>query len=622
MNKFLLDSEGKKILLLGNEAVVRGALESGIGFASTYPGTPSTEIGDTFAEIAKDTGVYFEYSINEKVALEASIGAALSGVRSMAFFKHFGLNVACDSLFPLAYTGVKAGMVVLVADDPKGHSSGQNEEDSRLFYRTAHLPVLEPSNAQECKDFTKAAFELSDKFKMPFIIRTTTRVSHMRSVVNLGKIVKGNTRGKFINDISLKTFPPYVIENHEKIHKLLDDVKEISEKSDLNLMINKGAKNSLGVIAIGVSFNYIMDAMNDLGIKLPVLRIGFTYPMPDKLIGSFIKGLKKVLVLEELEPITEDYVHMLAKEANPKLEIIGKRNGSFPYSGEYNEEMVLGVLSKMTRKKTYIDLVKHNKNYLEIKVPKRLPVLCAGCPHRATFYAVKAATKGVDTVYGGDIGCYLLGLFKPFETENFIFSMGASEGISHGIKKTTDQKVIAFIGDSTFFHGGMPGMLNTVYNNSNPLIIVLDNRITGMTGHQPNAGMGENAIGEAKEIAIENVAKALGVEDVRIVDPYNVNLMISTIKELLEKEKVSVLIARRECRLLTMKKNKREGIEVVKFEIDQNLCKKCGTCLHQLSCPAIIEENGNVKIDKNFCTGCSVCSQVCPNKAIHAVKKQ
>lgn len=620
MNKVLLDKPGEKVLLLGNEAIVRGALESGIALASTYPGTPSSEIGDTYAEIAKDAGIYFEYSTNEKVALEVAAGAALSGVRSMAFFKHFGLNVACESVFPLAYAGVKAGMVIVVADDPQGWSSGQSEEDTRPFARIAHLPMLEPSNAQECKDFVKKAYELSEKFQLPFFIRTTTRVNHMRSIVRLGDIVKGNTKGKFEKGIAFRNFPPYVVKTHEELHKKLDKLKEVSEKSNMNFITNRNLKSNLGVIVTGISFDYVMDAMDDLKINLPVLRIGFTYPMPDDLIKSFIKKFKKVLVVEELEPIVENHVKMLAKEANPKLKVLGK--GYLSPAGEYSEEIVLNVLSQITGKKYEYDLVAHKKKYLKIKEPKRLPILCPGCPHRSTFYAAKVATKGMDVVYAGDVGCYILGIFKPFETQDFIFSMGASEGVGHGIRKATDQKVICFLGDSTFFHSGMPGMVNTVFNKSNPLIIVLDNRITAMTGHQPNPGTGKTAMGEeCKEIAIDNIVRAFGVEEVRVVDPFNVNLMIGTIRELLEKDKVSVIVAKRECQLLAMRKKRAEGLKTAKFEIDQNACKKVGICLHQLACPAISEENGVYKIDKNICTGCAVCAQICPNKAIHVVKE-
>ena len=620
MNKVLSNKVGEKVLLLGNEAIVRGALESGIGLAATYPGTPSSEIGDTFAEIAKDAGIYFEYSTNEKVALEVAAGAALSGVRSMTFFKHFGLNVASDSLFPLAYSGVKAGMVILVADDPQGWSSGQSEEDTKLFARIAHLPMLEPSNAQECKDFVKLAFELSEKFKIPVFIRTTTRVNHMRSIVKLGKIVKGKTKGRFIKDIHYRNFPPYLIDVHRELHEKLEEIKKVSEKSDINFVSNN-KKNALGVIVTGVSYDYVMDSMDDLNIKLPVLRIGFTYPTPDKKIKDFIKSLKKVLVVEELEPILEERIHILSKEVNPKLVIYGKSH--LPNVGEYSEELVLEALSKITGKKYLMDLIAHKEKYKKLKIAKRMAVLCPGCPHRATFYAAKSATAGMDVVYGGDVGCYILGIYKPMETQDFVFSMGASEGIVHGIKKSTDQKAIAFMGDSTFFHAGMPGMVNTIFNKSNPLIIVLDNRITAMTGHQPNPGCGTTAMGEeTKAISIEEVAKSFGIENIKVVDPFAVKEMIDTIKEFLSKDKVSVIIAKRECQLLAMRKKRAQGIKILKFEIDQEKCQQIGACLNELYCPAIYKENGKYKIDKDICTGCGVCAQICPTKAIHAVKEE
>jgi len=615
MNKVLSDKQDK-VLLLGNEAIVRGALESGIGLVATYPGTPSSEIGDTFADIAKDAGIYFEYSTNEKVALEVAAGAALSGVRSMVFFKHFGLNVACESLFPLAYAGVKAGMVVLVADDPQGWSSGQSEEDSRPFARIAHLPLLEPSNAQECKDFVKMAFELSEKFKIPVMIRTTTRVAHMRSVVKLGKIVKGKTKGRFIKDIALRNFPPYLIDVHKEIHEKLEELKNVSEKSDINFISNN-KKSKLGVIVSGVSYDYVMDSMDDLKIKLPILRIGFTYPTPDKKIKDFIKNFKKVLVVEELEPIIEERIHVLAKEVNSKLIIYGKSH--LPNVGEYNEALVLEALSKITGKKFSMNLIAHCEKCKELKVARRPPILCPGCPHRATFYAAKVATEGMDVVYGGDVGCYILGINKPLETQDFVFSMGASEGIVHGIRKSTDQKAIAFLGDSTFFHAGMPGMVNTVFNKSNPLIIVLDNRITAMTGHQPNPGVGITAMGEeTKAIVIEDVVKSFGIENVKVIDPFNVNEMINTIKEFLNSNKLSVIVAKRECQLLAMRKKKAQGIKTVKFEIDQSKCQHIGICLNKLACPAIYKEGNNYKIDKDICTGCAVCAQVCPAKAIRA----
>lgn len=618
MKKILLNN--KKILLLGNEAIVRGALESGIGFASTYPGTPASEIGDTYHEIAKDAGIYFEYSTNEKVALEAAAGAALSGVRSMVSFKHFGLNVASDSFLPLVYTGVKAGMVVVVADDPGCWSSGQSEQDSRYYIDMAHTAMLEPSNPQECKEFTKLAFQLSEKFYVPVMLRLTTRVSHVRGPVKLDKIVKGATRGNFVKgDIRFRNLPPTIMKTHEELHKKLEDIKNYCEKLKLDLYVNEKVKSEIGIITSGVSLNYIMDALDELGLKIPVLRVGVTSPLNSKKIGEFIKRFKSILVVEELEPWLENKIKVLAKDVNPNLEIFGKKY--LPVAGELTESLVLDALSKFTGHKMKYDLKKYRDLYKKLDLAKRFPLFCPGCPHRATFYAAKSAA-GEDAVFGGDIGCYILGVYPPIETQDFIFSMGAVQGLTHGIKKVSDQKVIAFIGDSTFFHAGISGLINMTYNKSNPLVIVLDNRITAMTGHQPNPGVGRTGMDEqTKELKIEEIAKACGVEDVRAVDPLNLNKTIETIKELLGKNKLAMIVAKRECQLLTVRRKKREGIKIPKFEIDQTKCNKCGTCLYKFGCPAIFKEGNKFMISKDLCTGCAFCVQLCPKDAIHVVKE-
>ena len=612
-------AEKGKSILLGNEAIARGALESGIGFASTYPGTPSSEIGDTFATVAKEAGIYFEYSVNEKVALEAAAGAAMSGVRSMVSFKQFGLNVASDSFFPAIYAGTKAGFVIVVADDPNCWSSGQSEQDGRYYSRMGHIPMIEPSNPQECKEFTKFAFSLSEKFKMPVLMRLTTRVSHTKGIVRLEKISKGKTKGKFDkNAYRLRNFPPYLMDVHKELHEKLEKLRQISEKTELNLIFNSG-KSEIGIITFGASFNYVMDSLDILNLNLPVLKLGITYPLPEKKIKDFIKGLKTVLVVEELEAVVEENVRELAKDANPQIKISGK--DLLPVVGELNVEKVLASLMKITGKKIEFDLKNHLNLFKKLKIPVRKPMLCPGCPHRATFYAAKAAADP-DTVFGGDVGCYILGVFPPLDTQDFVFSMGASEGVVHGIKKVTDQKAIAFIGDSTFFHAGLPGLVNTVYNKSNPLVIVLDNRITAMTGHQPNPGMGKTGMGEeTKPISIEDAAKGLGVRTVKTINPYNVKEMIQTIKEFLNKPETSVIVAKAECRLLTIRKARREGASLPVFEIDPNRCKGCETCLIKLGCPAITREKGVCRIEKDLCNGCSVCFQICPNQAVRAVKR-
>jgi indolepyruvate ferredoxin oxidoreductase alpha subunit len=387
----------------------------------------------------------------------------------------------------------------------------------------------------------------------------------------------------------------------------------------LNPVLDKNEKSDMGIITFGASFNYVVDALNALNLKFPVLKLGITYPLPEKKIKDFIKNLKTVLIVEELEAVIEDDVRKLAKDANPQIKINGK--DLLPVAGELNVEKVLTALMKITGTKNAIDLGKHLELFKKLMIPIRKPMLCPGCPHRATYYAAKIA-GGNETVYGGDVGCYILGIFPPLETQDFIFSMGASEGIVHGIKKVSDQKAIVFLGDSTFFHAGLPGLVNIVYNKSNPLIIILDNRITAMTGHQPNPGTGTTGMGEdTATIPIENVVKGLGIKNVKTIDPYNVKDMIGIVKEFLNKSEPSVIVARRACRLLTLRKMRKEGLKLPVFEIDPKKCKKCETCLMQLGCPAITRENGAVRIEKDLCNGCSVCLQLCPNQAIHKVEE-
>jgi indolepyruvate ferredoxin oxidoreductase alpha subunit len=613
----VLESSGKKVMLLGNQAIVRGALESGVGFASTFPGTPASEIGDTFSAIAKQVGIYFEYSTNEKVALEAAAGASLSGVRSIVAFKDFGLNVASDSLLPLAYTGIGAGIVVVVADDPNCWSSVQSEQDSRWYARLAHLPMLEPSDAQECKDFTKLAFELSEKFQIPIIVRTTTRISHMSSIVKLGEIVNGKTKGKFVKDFNkFFVFTPAILKMHEKLLEKIEQIKLLAEKSKINYFVNENVKSKIGVIANGIAFNYVVDALNRLNLKFPVLKLGFTYPLPEEMIRKFIKDLDTVLIVEELDDVIEKEVTAMAKSANCKVKILGKN--VLPKAGEYGEEDLICVLSNISNKKFTIDLKLHCKKFQELKIARRFPVLCPGCQHRATFYGVKTAAP--DAIYAGDIGCYMLGMFPPISTTDFMFAMGAGEGISHGISKATNQKIIAFIGDGTFFHAGIPALINMVYNKSNPIVVILDNRATSMTGFQPHPGTGRTGMGEeTKPVLIEDVVKACGVENVKVVDPFNTKEMISTVKEFLQKDKVSVIVAKRECQLLAMRRKKKGGVTIPKFEIDQKICNKSGKCF-ELGCPAILKEGNTYRIDPELCTGCAVCVQLCPVKAIKVKK--
>ncbi len=621
IKKVLTDEPDKKILLLGNRAIARGALEAGVQFASTFPGTPSSEIGDTFSAVAKDAGIYFEYSVNEKVAFEAAAGAAFSGLRSMVSFKHFGLNVATDSVFPVAYVGVEGGLVVVVADDPSGWSSAQSEQDSRLYAKIAHMPMIEPSDSQECIDFVKFAYDLSEKFKIPVFIRLTTRVSHTRGVVTLSKLVKGSRKAKFVKDYDkYYNLPPKIIKMHEAIVNKIEEIRKVSEESELNFIVNEDVKNDLGIITSGVSFNYVIDAMESLNIKLPVLKLGITYPLPEQKIRSFIKKFKSIMIVEELEPFLENDIRSLAKDMAPELKILGKGvNGSekyFKIAGEYTVDTVLKALAKATGKKLPFDQEAHLEKFNKLDIIKRFPIFCPGCPHRATFYAVKKAA-GEDAVFGGDIGCYILGIFPPFKMQDFILSMGAGMGVSHGIKKAgletgTKQKVIAFVGDGTFFHAGIPPLLNMVYNKSNVLVVVLDNRITAMTGHQPNPDTGITGMGEpAEEIKIEDIARACGVKHVKVVDPFNIKEMESTVKEFLEKDGVSVIVAKRKCYLLESREKRRKGIELPKFEIPEPVSEDGEDVLKKYGCPAFYtDEEGHIRIDDTICAGCATCVQL------------
>jgi len=519
-----------KKILLGNEAIVQGALEAGVDFVSTYPGTPASEIGDNFYKIAKEQGVYFEFSTNEKVALEAAIGASFSGLKCLVAMKNFGLNVASDALLPFCYTGAKGPVVIIVGDDPGCWSSAQSEENSRAFAYLAHIPILEPSDAQEAKDFVKFGFEISEKFKIPVIVRTTTRVAHQRMPVIIKSKIKNQKSkrlGKFIKDIKrFVTMPPRVLEMKKELLEKIEKIREFAERSSVNRK-SSIVNSNFGIITSGISCLYVKEALSDLKLDLPLLKLGFFYPLPEKKIKRFIKGLKKILVVEELEPYLEKEVERLAKEVNCKLEILGKN--VLPEIGELNTDKVRSAIAGVRPRPDP-----------GLTPAPRLPRFCPGCPHALVLSVLKKIAPK-ETIFGGDIGCYMMAGLPPYNLQDYLLCMGSSLGIAHGIRKSTEQKVIALIGDSTFFHAGIPALINAVYNKSNPLIIVMDNRITAMTGDQPNPG---------GEIKIEEIAKACGVKNVKVLDPINAKELEEIIREFLRKEEVSVIVARRICALL------------------------------------------------------------------------
>ncbi len=531
-----------KKILLGDEAIVQGALEAGVDFVSGYPGCPSAEIGEEFFKVAKANGIYAEWSTNEKVALEAAIGASFSGLKSLVNMKSFGANVCSDSLLPLVYTGTKAGMVIVVADDPSCHSSAQSEQDSRGYSYLSHIPMLEVADPQECRDFTKLGFELSERFNIPVLLRITTRVAHQRAPVEFNKVDgKSQKIGEFVkNTHQFSTMPPRVMEMKEELLDKLEKIKNYAEKAKINKIVGKaGAK--IGVVTSGISYLHVMESMETLGIDLPVLKINLFYPLTDKAVSSFIKNFKKVLIVEELEGYLEKEINAIAKDVNPKLQIFGKN--LLPITGELDAEKVCLALAKITGKTFKANTAK------KISLPRRTARLCEGCPYWLVFPVLKRIAP--DAIFGGDIGCNMIAGLAPHSMHDYLFSMGASLGISHGVKKSTNQKVISLMGDGTFFHAGMPALVNAVYNKSNPLVVILDNRITAMTGHQPNPGMGKTGMGDdTEELKIEEIAKACGVKHIKVLDPVNVKEFEDAVKEFLDKEEVSVIICRRICALL------------------------------------------------------------------------
>ena len=547
----------KKEILLGNEAIVKAALASGVSFVSGYPGCPSAEIGDEFGKIAKENGIYAEWSTNEKVALEAAIGASFSGLKSLVNMKSFGINVCSDSLFPLAYTGTKASMVIVVADDPSCWSSAQTEQNSRAYAYLSHIPMLEPADPQECYDFTKLAFEISEKFNTPVILRTTTRVNHQKMPVIINpndkiqisdQVQNPNFKfGNFAkNPHQFCTMPPRVLEMKAELLEKTEKIRAFAERSSINPIRKPSASNGaskFGIITSGVAHLHALEALDEMGLKVPVFKLGFFYPLPENKITKFIKGLKKVLVVEELDGYLEKEIKAITKDTNPKLEIFGK--GALSEIGELDSAKIGLAIAKITGKK-----FKVSNASLSIKnPPRRYPKLCQGCPHLYTIAAIKRIAP--DAIFGGDIGCYMIAGYPPHNTQDFEFSMGAGLGISHGVSKSTNQKVITLMGDGTFFHAGIPALINTVYNKSNPLLIVLDNRITAMTGHQVNPGMGKNLMGEsAEELKIEEIVRACGVKNIKVLNPSNIKELDATIKEYLEKDEVSVIVCKLICALL------------------------------------------------------------------------
>lgn len=612
----LTAQEAQKLFLLGNEAAVRGALEAGVSVASTYPGTPSSEIGDILSKIAREADIYFEFSTNEKVALEVAAAASASGLRTFTFMKHVGLNVASDSLMSLVYSGVNGGMIILSADDPSMFSS-QNEQDNRHYARLANIPMLEPSNPQEVKDLMNYGYQLSEKYQIPILIRTTTRISHMRGIVELDQLDKEKRTGFFNKDPERFVEVPEVARiNHEKLTEKIKKLQIESDQSPLNQAYHDESGN-LGIITSGSAFNYVMDMVEGNDLPVDVLKLTFTYPFPEKTVLEFLEKVDHVMVVEEVDPVMEkDILAVLGKYGINK-KVHGKLDETLPLIYEFSPEIVFDGIKKVLN----IDSDKKIEDKNTISLPKRPPTLCSGCPHRAVYFALKRSINDLkleDVIFPTDIGCYTLGIEAPYEAGDYLLSMGSSIGTACGFSRATQQKVVCFIGDSTFFHAGIPPLINAVHNKNDFVVVILDNRTTAMTGGQPNPGIPVDGMGDqAPVISIESMVKAAGAGFIKTINPLNLKKSEQVFKEAINYPGVSVVISKYPCMLIKTR-GKKKNFTV---EVNEN-CNNCLVCLEDLSCPAIYQdEDGSISIDTQLCNNCSICIQACPEKAIEVQKK-
>ena len=579
-----------KQLMLGNAAVARGLYEAGCCVVSSYPGTPSTEITE---EAAKFDDIYCEWAPNEKVAMETAFGASLAGRRSFCGMKHVGLNVAADPLFTVSYTGVNAGMIIVVADDAGMHSS-QNEQDSRHYAKASKIPMLEPSDSAEALSFTKLAYELSEEFDTPVIIKMCTRVAHSQSLVETSERVEPPMKPYEKNIGKYVMMPGNAIRRHPVVEERTRKLTQYAETSPLN-RLEEGSDRAMGIITSSTSYQYVKEVFGD---RYPVLKLGMVWPLPKQKILDFAASVDKVAVVEELDPFLEDYCREIG------LDVLGK--DVLPMEGEFSQNLVAAKLGGTV----------HTGKTLEDVIPARPPVMCAGCPHRGLFYTLN---KNKCTVMG-DIGCYTLGAVAPLAAMDMTLCMGGSISGLHGFNKArgaeSEHKTVAVIGDSTFMHSGMTGLANIAYNQSNSTVIILDNSITGMTGHQQNPTTGYNIKGDpAGKIDLESLCRAMGFKRVRVVDPYNLKECDQAVKEELAADEASVIISRRPCALLKYVKHK------APLAVNKDKCIGCKSCM-KIGCPAISMKEGKAHVDFTQCVGCGVCEQLCPVGAFESTGKE
>ena len=589
---YFVGKQGKRMkqLMLGNAAVARGLYEAGCGVVSSYPGTPSTEITE---ECAKYDEIYCEWAPNEKVAMEVAFGASLAGKRSFCGMKHVGLNVAADPLFTMSYTGVNGGIVIGVADDAGMHSS-QNEQDSRHYARAAKVPMLEPSDSSEALAFAKLAYELSEQFDTPVLLKMCTRVAHSQSIVDTAERAERETIPYEKNIAKYVMMPGNAKRRHPVVEERTRKLAQWAETAPVN-RVEEGADHKIGIITSSTSYQYVKEVCGD---RFPVLKLGMAWPLPEKLIRDFAASVDLLTVVEELDGFIEAHCRAMG------LALAGK--DVFPCIDEFSQNLVAEKLG----------LPVHAGRKLDDQIPPRPPVMCAGCPHRGLFYTLN---KNKCTVLG-DIGCYTLGAVAPLSAMDMTLCMGGSISAIHGFNKArgeeSEHKTVAVIGDSTFMHSGMTGLANIAYNQSNSTVIILDNSITGMTGHQQNPTTGYNIKGDpAGKIDLEALCRAMGFNRVRVVDPYDLKETDRAVKEELAANEPSVIISRRPCALLKYVKHK------APLKVNTDKCIGCKSCM-RIGCPAISIRDGKAHVDNTLCVGCGVCEQLCGVKAFHSTKKE
>ncbi len=624
----VLGAAGERRLLLGNEAVARGAIEGGVEVAASYPGTPASEILETLAEVAEEVAIYVEWSTNEMVAWEVAVGAAMCNKRSMASMKHIGVNWVMDPLMHSVLHGFNAGLLLVSCDDPSGHSSATEQDNRNLAYM-AEIPILEPSNPQEAKDFTVEAIEISEELRVPVLLRLVTRVAHTRGDVVLGQLRRETRKPEFHDDfytefVLKKGFagPRVIPELHRILHEKLEKASKLAEARKLNKV--EGSGGELLIVTSGVAYSYVKEALEDLDAedKATILKVEMVHPFPDELLQGLLRDHKKVLVLEEGEPYLEREVKLAAFDGRYAVEVHGKLSGEIRRVGELNPVEVRRAIAEMLGIR--VEEKGRNIKSFELKelTTPRVISFCPGCPHRAAFYALK---KAINKVCGGkylaigDIGCYTMGMNPPLRVQQTVFCMGGSIGMACGAAHSgLNYPVIATAGDSTFFHACIPGLINAAYNKAKLLLHILDNEATAMTGFQPHPGTGTTAAGEeARKIKIEDVARACGAGFVEVVDPYDLKRCEEVFVEALKYEGVAVVITRRECAQLFLRRLRRRGLKPPLVVVDEELCRGCRVCINQFGCPAICwdQGKGKARVDPVLCIGCGVCMQVCPFNA-------